>query len=92
MFHLGQEVVCIDDSREQARSFCYPAVRHHLLPSNLKKGTVYTVTAVGITHPYDILQLPCICVDGNNERPCWASRFRPLTKTENEVSDEAETV
>lgn len=91
MFHIGQEVVCIDDS-SQARSFCYPAARHRLLPHGLKKGAIYTVTAVGVTHPDDMLQLPCICVDGNNEHPYWASRFRPLTKTENEVSNEAEAV
>lgn len=79
-FRVGQEIVCVDVS---------PAGAHFTgLAPRLVKGQVYTVAAVGLTHPMDPDLLPCIRVfeDVGHDSPIWAHRFRPIVERKTDIS------
>lgn len=81
MFHVGQKVVCVDADEPRRLIGVWDA--------ELVKGAVYTVTRVGLIHPNDPDSLPCILV-AEIERlqcePLWAHRFRPLEKSQTDIS------
>jgi hypothetical protein len=75
-FHVGQKVVCVND-KEGLQGWGW-----NVRP---KKGSVYTVTAIGLTHSADPEQLPCILVaelERREDSPLWAHRFRPIRTTD----------
>lgn len=82
MFRVGQKVVCVDATNPPADTMSV----QDLPDVNLVKGNIYTVTAVGLRHPYDLTGLPCITVA---EEPdlhfYWAHRFRPLVERKTDI-------
>lgn len=73
MFHVGQQVVCVDDSR-----WVYDPTR---VPFPLRRGCIYTVAGIEVDDEGCFLFLeevpPCKTHDGSFR----SSRFRPVRKT-----------
>jgi hypothetical protein len=83
MFRVGQKVVCVnvDSPPKEALSSFSP------LPLDLVKGAIYTVTSVGVRHPCDLTNQPCVTLAEKHARqPYWASRFRPLVERKTDIS------
>lgn len=75
-FRVGQKVVCVDDG---------PSILGRL--TGLVTGAVYTVTAVGLTHPIDAQRLPCIEIaERDSPNAFWAHRFRPIVERKTDIS------
>lgn len=85
MFHLGQQVVCIDDSVKRAKAI---QDMH-----GLKKGNIYIIRWVGemiwpffgVTNPLLYIRVeeiirPTCC--GHADLPYLATRFKPLKTTD----------
>jgi hypothetical protein len=77
MFHIGQEVECVDDS---------PSYYGH--PCGLQKGNIYTITI--IAQRPDGLGI-CVAEEPNTYgdiyAPYWmAERFRPIVKRKTDIS------
>ena len=69
MFSVGQMVVCVND-----RDSNFGA-----LPRSVKKGGIYTVAEIGLTHRRDRYKMPCIKIEEERKNHAiWAHRFRPL--------------
>jgi len=81
-FHVGQKVVCVDDRETNLIGLWREGFRP-------VKGKVYTVSATGLTHPFDPQELPCILVEELSRRvfePIWAHRFRPIVSRKTDIS------
>jgi hypothetical protein len=85
-FHVGQKVVCVDDSWEHV-----PGESDGL--DGLKKGSIYTVRKAGLTG-WDG-RGPCLCIveivrrhisPKCDDAPYWERRFRPLVERETDIS------
>lgn len=77
MFHIGQEVECVDAKPSYGRSGLWC----------LKKGSTYTVIGVGLRSRWDKGARPCIAVDACGlDWPLWAHRFRPIQKKSTDIS------
>lgn len=82
MFRIGQRVVCVDDSDSIG------IVSGGQWEEFPRRGQIYTVSAKGLVHPSDPLQLPCILVAELSREafePLWAHRFRPLIERKTDI-------
>lgn len=83
MLRVRQKVVCINNDTipdSEMTAFC--------LPNPLVKGRIYTVTGVGLIHPYDSKKRPCITVAEVTGRHAFlASRFRPIVEKKTDISE-----
>lgn len=83
MFYVGQKVVCVNDAVADGLRY---GVEYVLMPI---LGEVYTISAVGLVHPYDPAKLPCVLVSEINRKtiePIWAHRFRPIVEKKTNIS------
>jgi hypothetical protein len=83
MFFIGQKVVCVDATQPEERSLVAGLL---YFDNDLRRGAIYTVQRVGLTHPGDPEHLPCIEVDGADGWPVWAHRFRPVVERKTDIS------
>lgn len=88
MFHIGQKVVCVDDSYppEDMDFFCVDGVERRLTGDldGLSRGRIYTIRSLGVSFVTGepVLRLEEILREigpsDPNEPGFHASRFRPL--------------
>jgi hypothetical protein len=82
MIHVGQKVVCVDDSLSELRDV------DEILPT---KGKIYTIRAIvrrsslGF-HLVEITNEPYRYRDGFGELSFKASRFRPVVERKTDIS------
>lgn len=82
MFRVGQKVVCVDAANPPSGILS----RRGLPDVTLVKGNIYTVTGVGLRHPYDLTGFPCITVaEEPDPHFYWAHRFRPLVERKTDI-------
>jgi hypothetical protein len=82
MFHVGQKVVCVDDSLSELRDL------NEILPT---RGTVYTIRAIVrrgslCFHLVEITNEPYRYQDGFGEVSFKAYRFRPVVERKTDIS------
>jgi hypothetical protein len=79
MFHIGQEVVCVDDAYTNSFDI-----------KELQRGNVYHIAWVGMKSPQEFTHLPgkyrnerwyVHVAEVMRDTPLAAARFRPLNKT-----------
>lgn len=85
MFRVGQKVVCVDTTI--ANTALLRPYEGGWQSNKLIKGQIYTISAVGLVHPFDLLGLPAVHVaELDPTFPIWAHRFRPIVDRKTDIS------